>query len=120
MPRVLIVDDEDCVLRSTAILLESEGYSTVCVLNGIEAEKLVNSQEFDLVITDLRMGPMDGMQLITSIMKTKPDMPIIVISAFGSDETQDQAIRLGAKAYVKKPFTVDDILAACTLALGKA
>lgn len=118
MGRILLVDDEDCVLRSTALVLESEGHSTVCVLNGQEAENLLKSQDFDVMVTDIRMAPVDGMQLIMVSREMKPRMPIIVISAFGSEKTAQQTRRMGACAYIKKPFTVDHLLATINGALA--
>ena len=122
MARILLVDDEDCILRTTAILLESEGHSTVCVLNGREAENLVKTSDFDIMITDIRMSPMDGMQLMALVHASKPQMPIVVISAYGSEKTAQEAMALGACRYIKKPFRVDDILRAVNeaLALKKA
>lgn len=119
MARILLVDDEDCVVRTAALLLESEGHSTVCVLNGNEAKQLIASQDFDLLLTDIRMTPVDGMELIRDVRKTKPDLPIIVVSAYGADKTQREAADLGAAHYVQKPFKADDLIACIDDALQK-
>lgn len=110
MARILIVDDEDCILRTTAILLESVGHSTVCVFNGREALNQLDVADFDLMLTDIRMLPVDGMELIRLSGSRKPKMPIIVISAYCSDQTEQAALKAGAIKYIRKPFKVDEVL----------
>jgi len=112
MARILLVDDEDCILRTTAILLESEGHSTVSVLNGKEAINQLNASEFDIMITDIRMAPMDGMELIRYAHGEKPGVQIVVVSAYGSEKTTREALSLGAVRYLKKPFRVEDMMEA--------
>ncbi|MEI6807568.1 MAG: response regulator [bacterium] len=110
MARILLVDDEDCILRTTAILLEVEGHNTVCVLNGSEALNQLDSAHFDLMLTDIRMGPIDGMELIKRAKSMKPMMPVIVVSAYCTDKTTKEAQDLGAFKFIKKPFKADDIV----------
>lgn len=112
MARILLVDDEDCILRTTAILLEAEGHSTVCVLNGSEALKQLDSADFDLMLTDIRMVPIDGMELIKLATTKRPKMPIVVVSAYCSEKFAREAQHLGAFKYIKKPFKIDEILKA--------
>ena len=100
-----------------ALVLESEGHSTVCVLNGEEAMTQVAAHEFDLVLTDIRMAPVDGVELLTELKKSKPAMPVIVVSAYGSDATAAQCAELGAFEYIKKPFDVEKVLNAVRRAL---
>ncbi|TFH16331.1 MAG: response regulator [Lentisphaerales bacterium] len=120
MARILLVDDENCILRTMALVLESEGHSTVCVLNGEEAISQLDSHEFDLVLTDIRMAPMDGVELLTELKKVKPEMPVIVVSAYGSDATAAQCAELGAFEYIKKPFDVGKVLNAVGRALASS
>jgi DNA-binding NtrC family response regulator len=103
-----------------ALVLESEGHSTVCVLNGEEAISQLDSHEFDLVLTDIRMAPMDGVELLTELKKVKPEMPVIVVSAYGSDATAAQCAELGAFEYIKKPFDVGKVLNAVGRALASS
>jgi DNA-binding NtrC family response regulator len=120
MARILLVDDEDCILRTTAILLESEGHSTVSVLNGREAQSQLAASEFDLVVTDIRMGPVDGMELIRWVHERKPELPIIVVSAYGSPRTSQEAMAQGASHYIRKPFKIDEMTRTIRETLAKA
>lgn len=120
MARILLVDDEDCILRTTAILLESEGHTTVCVLSGNEALNQLEAADFDLMLTDIRMTPIDGMELIRLAKAKKPKLPVIVISAYCNEKTANEAKQLGASRYIKKPFKVDEVVAAVKQALASA
>ena len=119
MAHVLIVDDDDFVCRSIGMLVEAEGHSIDRVQTGVAAKALLESRNFDLLLTDIRMSPMDGLQLIKAAHEAKPDMPIVVVSALTSDRIVDEARKLGAVEYVKKPFRIDDILNAIDRALKK-
>ena len=119
MARVLLVDDQDCVLRAAALLLEMEGHSTVCVLSGVEARRQIEAHDFDVVVTDIRMSPVDGLQLIQSTHASKPDLPVIVITAYSSEVSVAKARELGACDYLKKPFKAEQLLSAIERAVGR-
>lgn len=119
MARILLVDDEEIVLRSISALLAGEGHETVAKLSVSEALEAMEAAEFDLLITDIRMAPIDGMELIRIVHERKPGFPIIVISAYTADKVKDEGFKQGCTAYLPKPFRVQDVLDAVDSALKK-
>ena len=111
MARILLIDDEESILKSLAALLGTAGHETMAARTGAEAMELIQAEAFDLVITDIRMAPMDGMELLRRAAEEKPELPVIVVSAFSSDKTVEQSFDHGSRAYIKKPFKVQDVLA---------
>ncbi len=107
--RILIVDDEDGMRRLLSRVLTREGYDTSAVGSGAEALRLVSSERFDLVVTDIKMPEMDGLQLLAELKEYVPSLPIIVITAYGTIENAVQALRSGAYDYIAKPFENDEI-----------
>ena len=107
--RILVVDDEEGMRRLLSRVLTREGYETSAVANGAEALRLVASERFDLVVTDIKMPEMDGLQLLAELKEYEPSLPIIVITAYGTIENAVQALRSGAYDYIAKPFENDEI-----------
>ena len=121
MARILLVDDEESVLRTVGMLFRSEGHEVVPIREGQKAIDMIKSEEkFDLLLADIRMEPVDGMQVIKMAHELRPAMPIVVISAYCSEKTVRQAISLGCSAYVKKPFKTEEVLDAARKALAPA
>ena len=110
MSRVLLVDDEPSILSVLSTLLRAEGYEVVPILGGEKAQETIKTEAFDLMISDIRMSPVDGMQLLKFARQEKPDMAVIMITAYGSVETAVEAMKEGAYDYVTKPFKVDELL----------
>lgn len=111
MAKILIVDDDPFVLESVKRILKGGGnYTVVCAHDGAEAQGLLETEDVDLMITDIRMGPVDGMQLVVSARAAKPDLPIIIASALTSDKVVEQAAQLGVAGYVKKPFKMSEMM----------
>lgn len=107
--RILIVDDEDGMRRLLSRVLTREGYDTVAVGSGAEALRLVANERFDLVVTDIKMPEMDGLQLLEELKEYQPSLLVIVITAYGTIENAVQALRSGAYDYIAKPFENDEI-----------
>ncbi len=107
---VLIVEDEQVLRQSLAELLTDEGYQVFQAGDGKEAYDLILKQPADLVITDIRMPNMDGMELIGKLQQTAPQTPIIIITAYGTVESAVAAMRAGAHDYLLKPVNFDDVL----------
>ncbi|MCK4507391.1 MAG: sigma-54-dependent Fis family transcriptional regulator, partial [Desulfuromonadales bacterium] len=107
--RILIVDDEDGMRRLLGRVLTREGYETSTVGSGAEALRLVANERFDLVVTDIKMPEMDGLQLLEELKEFEPSLPIIVMTAYGTIENAVQALRFGAYDYIAKPFETDEI-----------
>ena len=106
MPRshVLIVDDEDLYSRALARILKRTGHTISCVSNGAEALEFVSSNSLDLVLCDLKMPGIGGLDVVKQIRETRPDLPCIIITGFGSAERSLEALGAGAYWYLEKPF----------------
>jgi DNA-binding NtrC family response regulator len=107
--RILIVDDEDGMRRLLGRVLSREGYETTTVARGAEALQQVAREHYDLVVTDIKMPEMDGLQLLDELKEYDPSLPIIVMTAYGTVENAVQALRSGAYDYIAKPFETDEI-----------
>jgi two-component system response regulator AtoC len=92
-------------------LFENKGYIPVTATNGLDALKHIQDDEPDMVITDIRMPEMDGMQLLAEMSKRFPHVPVIMVTAHGTIEAAVEAIKMGAKDYILKPLRLDEILA---------
>jgi DNA-binding NtrC family response regulator len=109
--RILVVDDEPNMLRLLkTILMDKTGYEVVTTNNPLEVSKLLQEDRFDLVITDLKMPLVDGIDLIDIIKKIDAALPIIIITAYGTIETAEEAIQKGAYDFITKPFRKETIL----------
>jgi CheY-like chemotaxis protein/glycine cleavage system H lipoate-binding protein len=103
--RVLVVDDEQVVLDSVRKHLKREGYDIQTVLSGDEAIGILDSGWAQVVITDLMMPGMDGLELLARVQESAPEIPVIMITGYATMRTALQALRDGAFDYVAKPFT---------------
>jgi two-component system response regulator PilR (NtrC family) len=108
--KILIADDERTIRETVSMILNEEGYETDSVSNGKEALELLETKNFDILITDIKMPEMDGMALINQSFKICPQTSIIIITAHGSIESAIDALRKGAFDYILKPFDFDDLL----------
>jgi DNA-binding NtrC family response regulator len=106
---LLVVDDDPITLDLLKEVLSKEGYGVETALSGEEAIKQGMDTFFDLIVTDVRMGEKDGMEVLRSFKKISPETTVIMITAFGSIETAIEAIREGAFDYISKPFKLDEI-----------
>ncbi len=110
MKRILIVDDEVNMQKVLGILFRRENYEVVTASNGDEAKKLISgSGAFDLVLSDLKMPGMDGIQLLTYIRDSNLNIPVIMLTAYGSISEAVDAMKLGAVDFITKPFNKDDL-----------
>jgi DNA-binding NtrC family response regulator len=109
--KILIVDDEvDLLELLELILAEKTHYQILTTNNPLEVSALLKEQPIDLLITDLRMPAMGGIELIREVKKSYPDMPVIVITAYGSSQSAEESIAAGAYDYITKPFRKDQII----------
>jgi two-component system response regulator AtoC len=104
------VDDEMDALELMEELFDSKGYSACSATNGIEALTKIRDEDPDIVISDIRMPEMDGMELLELISKQYPSIPVIMVTAHGTIETAVEAMKMGAKDYILKPLRLDEIL----------
>lgn len=108
--RVLVVDDEQILRESLLFLLRKEGFDVVEAPNGKEAFEKIQDQSFDVVVTDLEMPEIKGIELLERVMRVSPQTFVIIITAYGSIETAIQALRKGASDYILKPVEFDELL----------
>jgi two-component system response regulator HydG len=120
MTHILVVDDDPQMRMSLAHLLRREAYTVSEAGSGEQAVSLLGREAFDLVITDLHMEPLSGLDVLRQIKQTHPHTEVIVVTAFGSIETAVDAMKLKAFDYVTKPFQVDEILLRVRNALEKS
>ena len=118
--RILVVDDERSMREMLTILLEREGYEAVEAKNGQEALQLFEASLFDLVISDIQMPGINGIELLARIKSLAPEVPVLMITAFATAEQAVDAIKLGAFHYFTKPFINDEIRALVRNALEKS
>ncbi len=117
MGRILAVDDELDMLTLLKKMVENYTDHQVTVTNNpMEASELINKEQFDLVLTDLKMPGMDGMELLEAARKKDEDILVLVITAYGSLESAEEAMSKGAFDFITKPFRKEQIL----LAIDKA
>ncbi len=107
--KILIVDDEAGMQRLLSRVLERQGLTAVPVGSAKEALQLIASDSFDLVVTDIQMPEMDGLELLREIKAYDPSLPIIVMTAYGTIESAVEALRNGAYDFITKPFETDGI-----------
>jgi two-component system response regulator AtoC len=108
--RVLIVDDESGMRHMLSVLLEREGYSIDTAEDGRQGLEKIKSNQYDLVLCDIRMPEMDGLTFLESTKNLNRLLPVIMMSAFGNVDTAIEAMKKGAYDYVSKPFKADEIL----------
>ncbi|MFH1459120.1 MAG: sigma-54 dependent transcriptional regulator [Candidatus Omnitrophota bacterium] len=108
-PKILLVDDEKDLLEWLSIVLGKEGYTVRCSSSGEEALKLFKQENFEMVITDIRMPQMSGIELLRQIKNHNPEVIVLMVTAYASVETAVKALRYGAYDYLFKPFKLDEI-----------
>src|SRR5512144_3292671 len=109
MCKILVVDDEQRLRDFLAIMLKKEGHDVVTAENGTHALNAVQSEIFDLVISDMKMPGIDGIGVLKSVKEISPETVVIMITAYATAETAVEAMKLGAYDYITKPFKVDEI-----------
>lgn len=107
--RILIVDDEKDILRALEFVLSREGYSVATATSGEEAIELLKKEEYDLILTDLKMPGMDGMEVLEKSLQLRPSTAVIIMTAYATVESAVQAMRMGASDYIVKPFINEDV-----------
>ncbi len=117
--KILVVDDEESLREFLEIMLKREGYDVATAADGEQAIKLLEKKSFDLIITDLQMPKVHGMEVLSKAKEIDPDSVVIVITAFGSTESAVEAMKLGAYDYITKPFKIDEIKLIIRKALEK-
>ena len=109
MVRVLIVEDDEEMRSLLKDFFEEEGFETDSASNGVDALQRLAKDRFDLIITDIRMPGLTGLDILPGIKKLDPDASVIAITAFGSDEVYRKSLERGATAFLEKPVHFDQL-----------
>lgn len=107
--KILIIDDEDIVRISCKRALMPEGFEVKTAQNGIEGLKMIEEEKFDIVLTDLKMPDIDGIEVVRLIKQRWAETVVIIITGYQTVDSAVKAIKLGAYDYIEKPFTPDGI-----------
>ena len=117
MSTVLVVDDKEMLRDSVAVTLQRAGFTILAASSGTQALAVITSRRPDAVVTDLKMPGMTGVELVEKVREFDEDLPIVLMTAFGTVETAVKAMKLGAFDYISKPFEGDELVIAVKRAL---
>lgn len=117
--QILVVDDEEIARNNLEYILKKEGYVVVPVANGMQALQQLESSEFDLILTDLRMEEVNGMELLEKAKSRHPDTQVIVITGYATVPSAVETIKKGAYHYIAKPFQLEEVRSTVNQALEK-
>ena len=118
--KALVIDDEQIVLDSVSKILGDENYEVDVSLSGREGLNQAIEEEYDIVLTDIRMPDIGGMRVLRDIKRARPSLPVVMITGYASVQSSVQAMKLGAADYIEKPFTPDQLLNAVASAVDVA
>ncbi|OFZ31244.1 MAG: Fis family transcriptional regulator [Bdellovibrionales bacterium RIFCSPHIGHO2_01_FULL_40_29] len=107
--RILVVDDEESIREFLEIMLKKEGYEVTTAEDGQKAQEVLTKKSFDMVISDMQMPHVTGIELLKYVKDNYPDIVFMMITAFGTTETAVEAMKMGAYDYVTKPFKIDEV-----------
>ena len=110
MKKILIIDDEPIVRTSCEKILMPEGYEVRVAENGEEGLGILEKEEFDLILLDLKMPGMDGVDVLKIIKERWPETRVIILTGYSTIETAVNTLRLGAFNFIEKPFTPDKLI----------
>jgi DNA-binding NtrC family response regulator len=109
MAKILVVDDEPKMCVILKGMLEEKGHLVATAEDGRKGKELIGGQEFDVVITDLKMTPVDGLELLKAVKKTSPETEVVLMTAYASVQTAIEAMKRGAYDYIIKPFDLEEM-----------
>jgi DNA-binding NtrC family response regulator len=118
-PRVLVIDDEEVMLQSCRRILDRKGLRVDTEIDGLRGRDRALAGKHDLVILDLRMPQVDGLDLLDELRKARPDVEVIIITGYSSIDSAVKAVKLGAFDYLPKPFTPDELRTRVDAALAR-
>lgn len=107
--KILVVDDEPEILKTLKRILSRKGYEAITFENPMKALDYLKTEQVHLILTDLKMPEMDGVQFLLKIKQSYPTLPVILLTAYASIETAVTAIQQGAFDYIRKPFEIKKI-----------
>lgn len=119
MEKILIIDDEKSILDLLSVVFKKEGYRVRATLSAKKALELLNKEEFGLILTDIKLPEMSGFEILKRVRESKPDIAVVMITAYGNVKQAVEALKAGAFDYVVKPFDVDELKITVAKALEK-
>jgi DNA-binding response OmpR family regulator len=108
--KILVVDDDAIVIKSCKRILEAEGFEVSTVPSADDALEAIKNYDFDLLLIDVKMPKRDGMYLMREVKKSRPEVPIIIMSGYPTPETIADVLNLGANLFIPKPFRPDELM----------
>jgi len=109
MDRILIIDDEKSILDLLSVVFKKEGYKVETALSAKAALDFISNDDFDLILTDIKLPQMSGMKILKHIKDKDPEMPVVMITAYGTIKQAVEALKMGALDYVVKPFNMEEL-----------
>jgi two-component system response regulator PilR (NtrC family) len=109
MEKILIVDDEKSILDLLKVVFEKEGWRVNTCFSAPKALEFIDKEDFDLLLCDIKMPQTSGMEILKHVQERKPDIPVIMMTAYGSIRQSVEALKIGAMDYVVKPFEIDEL-----------
>jgi DNA-binding response OmpR family regulator len=116
--RVLLVDDEEELVGTLAERLSLRGYDVTYLLDGAEAVRRAAQEPFDVLVLDVMMPGMNGLEVLKEIKRTRPEMPVILLTGRGSEQDSQTGLELGAFDYIMKPVKIDRLIEIMLKAVG--
>jgi DNA-binding response OmpR family regulator len=109
--KILIAEDEPLILQTLELKLKKEGYEVIGCVDGLEALQKIDSEQPDLIITDIMMPYMSGLEVVRKVKQdvNPKNIPVIVLSTMGQESIVEEAFELGADDYLKKPFSLSEL-----------
>ena len=117
--RILVVDDEEIALKNLEYILQKLGHEIVATTSSLKARDLLKKETFDVVVTDLKMEKVDGMELLRLAKERSPESEVIIITAFATVDSAIEAMKAGAYYYIAKPYKIDEVRKVVSEALEK-
>jgi DNA-binding NtrC family response regulator len=114
--KALVIDDEQIVLDSVKKILSKENYEVDTALKSKNGLEMALQNDYDIVLTDIRMPEIGGMRILRDVKRNKPSIPVVIITGYATVQSAVQAMRLGATNYIEKPFTPEELMEAVHLA----
>lgn len=118
--KILVVDDDEIARDVVSLSLQRDGYSVISACDGLSAMQILDLEDMDLVITDLRMPGASGMDVLKRSVKNNPDTAVVILTAYGTLDTAIEAIKEGAYDYLTKPFNIQEIVILAARAYERA
>jgi DNA-binding NtrC family response regulator len=120
MPKILVVDDEKHIRDSCVKLLQRKRYDADGAASGVEALEKIGETVYDLVLLDVKMPGMDGIEVLRRAKEIVPDILVLILTGHGTMDTANEAMKLGAVGFIRKPISIEDLAESIDQALNRS